>query len=54
MDEVMGLGSRLDLLWNDLHPQDLFSWSSAGVRNLTSSGTRYFSINGGVTNIVEF
>ncbi len=35
-------------------PQDLFSWSSAGHRNFTASGTRYFSINGGVTNIVGF
>src|SRR5262249_23239026 len=34
--------------------QDVFSWSSAGHRNITSSGTRYFSINGGVTNIVNF
>ena len=25
-----------------------------GHRNITSSGTRYFSINGGVTNIVGF
>ena len=32
----------------------MFSWSSAGIRNITSSGTRYFSINGGVTNIVNF
>jgi hypothetical protein len=32
----------------------VFSWSSAGVRNTTSSGSRYFSINGGVTNIVNF
>jgi hypothetical protein len=32
----------------------LFSWSSAGHRNFTSSGTRYFSIDGGVTNIVNF
>src|SRR5262249_19033638 len=27
---------------------------SPGVRNITSSGTRYFSINGGATNIVNF
>ena len=53
-DEVMGLGSRLNTNSNDLRPQDLFSWSSAGVRNITSSGARYFSINGGVTNIVNF
>ena len=54
IDEVMGLGSRLGLGLNDLRPQDVFSWSSPGVRNLTSSGTRYFSINGGVTNLVNF
>ena len=54
IDEVMGLGSRLSLGLNDLRPQDVFSWSSPGVRNLTSSGTRYFSINGGVTNLVNF
>ena len=54
IDEVMGLGSRLGPIFNDLRPQDLFSWSSPGHRNITSSGTRYFSINGGVTNIVNF
>jgi hypothetical protein len=54
MDELIGLGSLLNLSGNDLRPQDLFSWSSAGHRNTTASGTRYFSINGGVTNIVGF
>jgi hypothetical protein len=54
IDEVMGLGSRLGTGLNDLRPQDVFSWSSLGVRNLTSSGTRYFSINSGSTNIVNF
>jgi hypothetical protein len=54
MDEVIGLGSRLGHGGGDLRPQDLFSWSSPGIRNLTSSGTRYFSINGGSTNIVNF
>ena len=54
IDEVIGLGSRIGDNSNDLRPQDLFSWSSAGHRNITSSGTRYFSINGGVTNIVDF
>src|SRR4029450_12170459 len=39
---------------SDLRPQDLFSWSSAAHRNITPSGTRYFSIDGGVTNIVDF
>jgi hypothetical protein len=38
----------------NLRPQDLFSWSSAGVRNLTLNGSRYFSINSGSTNIVGF
>ena len=54
IDEVIGLGSRLGQTSNDLRPQDLFSWSSAGHRNITTSGTRYFSIDGGVTNIVSF
>src|SRR6266576_2900949 len=52
MDEIMGMVSDADV--SKLHPQDVFSWSSAGHRNITSSGTRYFSINGGVTNIVNF
>jgi hypothetical protein len=56
IDEVIGLGSHLNLNppGTNLRPQDVFSWSSAGVRNITSSGTRYFSINGGRTNIVNF
>src|SRR5262245_10514759 len=54
MDELIGLGSLLNLSGNNLRPQDLFSWSSAGHRNFTTSGARYFSINGGVTNIVGF
>src|SRR6266446_5622297 len=53
MDEVLGLGSRLPG-GGDLQPQDLFSWSAPGTRNLTSSGLRYFSINSGNTNIVGF
>src|SRR6266566_4151127 len=42
MDEVIGLGSRLGGQGSDLRPQDLFSWSSAGHRNVSSTGTRYF------------
>jgi hypothetical protein len=38
----------------NLRPQDLFSWSSPGVRNLTSDGSRYFSIDSGRTSIVGF
>jgi hypothetical protein len=52
MDEVMGFASHADV--SNLRAQDLFSWSSAGQRNVSSSGGRYFSINGGVANIVGF
>ncbi len=38
----------------NLRPQDLFAWLSRGVRNLTSDGPRYFSIDSGNTNIVDF
>jgi hypothetical protein len=53
IDEVLGLGSAIGFA-ADLRPQDLFSWSAPGTRNLTSSGSRYFSIDGGTTNIVGF
>jgi hypothetical protein len=53
IDEVLGLGSMINL-HDDLRPQDLFSWSASGVRNLTSSGSRYLSIDGGDTDIVDF
>jgi hypothetical protein len=51
-DEVIAFASHADA--SNLRTQDLFSWSSAGVRNISSNGTRYFSINGGSTNIVNF
>jgi hypothetical protein len=54
MDELLCLGSKLGQNGIPFRPQDLFSWSSAGHRNFTSSGTRYFSIDGGVTNVVNF
>ena len=54
IDEVLGLGSHLNGGGRDLEPQDLFSWSSSGTRNLTSSGTRYFSIDSGTTDIIDF
>jgi hypothetical protein len=38
----------------NLRPQDLFSWRSPGNRNLTSNGSRYFSIDSGSTDIVGF
>jgi Chitobiase/beta-hexosaminidase C-terminal domain/Fibronectin type III domain len=54
IDEVIGLGSYLNTGGSDLRPQDLFSWSSAGTRNLSSAGLRYFSIDSGTTDIVNF
>jgi len=56
MDEVLGLGSHLNASppSGDLRPQDLFSWSSDGVRNTTAVGGRYFSITSGDFVIVSF
>jgi hypothetical protein len=54
IDEVLGLGSRLNSSNSNVRPQDLFSWSSSGVRNITTSGTRYFSVDGGTTPIINF
>ena len=55
IDEVLGLGANANGGGtNNLRPQDLFSWSSAGNRNLSTNGTRYFSINSGGMRIVDF
>jgi hypothetical protein len=54
IDEILGLGSRLNASGSNLRPQDLFSWSSSGVRNISRAGSRYFSIDGGNTVIVNF
>jgi hypothetical protein len=54
IDEVLGLGSHINSGSNDLQPQDLFSWSSPGNRNISSTGLRYFSIDNGNTDIVGF
>src|SRR4029077_18864070 len=53
IDEVMGLGSAIGA-FSDYRPQDLFSWSAPGTRSFSTSGSRYFSINSGTTNIVGF
>ena len=50
IDSVMGLLYSI----SDFMPIDLFSWSSAGSRNFETSGRRYFSINGGVTLIIDY
>ena len=57
MDEILGLGSHLypgAPIDAPLRPQDLFSWSAPFQRNTLSTGTRYFSIDGGVTREVDF
>lgn len=56
MDELLGLGSYLggSPESTDFRPQDLFSWSAPGMRSHAAIGTRYFSIDNGVTNIVGF
>jgi len=54
-DEILGLGSHLGSLHPEtLCPQDLFSWSSLNVRNTASAGLRYFSIDHGSHNIINF
>jgi len=54
-DEILGLGSHLGTPHpENFCPQDLFSWSSLNVRNTASTGLRYFSIDHGSHNIVNF
>jgi len=56
IDEVIGLGSYLggSPSNTNLRPQDLFSWSAPGTRSHSATGVRYFSIDKGLTNIVNF
>lgn len=58
MDEALGLGSNLGsgTMNTAVRPEDLFRYSASGVRSYTtsSSATSYFSINGGVTNLINF
>ena len=52
-----GIGSIMGLVYSltDFTPVDLFSWSAPGQRNSNYTATpRYFSIDGGVINIVNF
>ena len=51
INEVMGFGTFHDCQYcqnnNGLRPQDLFSWGSPGFRSFSTTGNRYFSIDGG-------
>jgi hypothetical protein len=50
IDTIMGVLYSL----TDFMPNDLFSWSAPGQRNSDVAATRYLSIDGGVTNIINF
>lgn len=54
IDEILGLGSHIGSSTTDYRPQDLFSWSASGVRSQATTGSRYFSIDGGKTFIIGF
>jgi hypothetical protein len=51
-----GIGSIMGLLYSltDFMPIDLFSWAAPNSRNFDVSGRRYFSIDGGVTTIIDY
>ena len=56
-NEVLGIGGTGSLLPTTsgaVGTLDLFRYSAPGVRSFTTSGTSYFSINGGTTNLVNF
>lgn len=56
LDEVMGIGSGLTDGTYPSTPEayDYFRYSAAGTRSFTPSGSAYFSIDGGVTDLANF
>jgi hypothetical protein len=55
IDEVLGLGSNLnESTLTSPAPQDLFRYSAPGTRSYTTAGAAYFSVNGGVTNLISY
>ena len=50
IDSIMGILYSL----TDFSPNDLFSWSAPGQRNSEVGAGRYFSIDSGVTDIINF
>ena len=57
-NEALSLGSDLDTgnTAGHIRPEDLFRYAAAGIRSYTTSSaaTSYFSVDGGVTNLVGF
>jgi hypothetical protein len=55
IDEVLGLGSKLNSPATNPFPEDLFRYDASGARSFTAStsGTAFFSING-TTDLAEF
>ncbi len=54
IDEVLGLGSSVGSSLPNPRMQDLFRYSAAGTRSFATGAAAYLSIDGGVTNLVNF
>ncbi len=54
LDEVLGLGSSSNSGQSDYRPQDLFMYKAPGAWSVVLSDPRYFSVDGGATQIIDF
>ncbi|MFL6375734.1 MAG: NF038122 family metalloprotease [Pyrinomonadaceae bacterium] len=52
IDEVLGIGSYLDIGTTDVRPEDIWTFSGPTARNITTVGTRYFSLDNGNTSVI--